>query len=148
MKIQDVMSGDVRTCAPGASLHEAARIMAERDVGALPVAENDRLVGMITDRDIAIRAIAAGKGPEVTVGEVMTPELLYCYDQDDLEDVCENMADMQVRLLPVVSRDKRLVGIVSLCDLATKGQSQRASAALSGISRRGGAHTQTGDLRA
>ena len=140
------MSSDVRTCAPTATLREAARTMAETDVGALPVAENDRLIGMITDRDIAIRGVGSGKGPDTTVGEVMTPELLYCFDDDDVDDICDNMADIQVRRLPVVDGDKRLIGIVSLSDLAIKGESDQAGAALCGIARSGGPHTQSGDL--
>ncbi|HWA00818.1 MAG TPA: CBS domain-containing protein [Caulobacterales bacterium] len=142
------MTRHARTVAPSTSLREAARAMAEIDAGSLPVAEGDRLVGMLTDRDIAIRGIAAGKGPDATVGEAMTPELLYCFEEDEIEDVCENMAEIQVRRLPVVSADKRLVGIVSLADLATRGGMRHAGAALEGIARPGGAHTQAPDGRA
>ncbi|HVY84862.1 MAG TPA: CBS domain-containing protein [Caulobacterales bacterium] len=147
MKIHDLMTRDVRTVAPSTSLREAARMMADIDAGSLPVAQNDRLIGMLTDRDIAVRGVAAGKGPDATVGEAMTPEILYCFDDEEIEDVCENMADMQVRRLPVVDRDKRLVGIVSLSDLATKGQTRHAGEALEGIARPGGAHTQSADGR-
>lgn len=148
MIIREAMTREVRTVAPTASIREAARVMSDLDVGALPVSEGDRLVGMITDRDMAVRAIAAGKGPDSTVGEVMTPEVKYCFDDEDVEDVSENMADIQVRRLPVVNRDKRLVGIVSLADIASNGESEHAGEALEGITRPGGPHSQSSDARA
>lgn len=143
MKIRDAMTPEVRTIAPEATIREAARLMAETDVGALPVASGDRLAGMVTDRDIAVRAIAIGKGPDATVGEVMTHEVLYCHDSDEIADVCENMADMQIRRLPVVDGDKRLVGIVSLADIADAAKSEIAGEALEGITRPGGLHSQS-----
>lgn len=148
MKIRDIMTRDVRRVEPQTSLREAARLMADIDAGSLPVEEGGRLIGMITDRDIAIRAVAAGKGPDATVGEAMTPELLYCFEDDAVADVCENLADIQVRRLPVVDQNKRLAGIVSLADLAAKGEAKHAGAALEGIVRPGGAHNQSGDMRA
>lgn len=148
MQIRDAMTRDVRTVSPSASLREAAKAMADIDVGALPVEESDRLVGMVTDRDIAIRGIAVGKGPDASVGEVMTPEILYCYDDEEVEDVCENMADMQVRRLPVVNREKRLVGIVSLADIAAAESAENTGQALEGITRPGGLHSQSEDARA
>lgn len=147
MQIRSAMTSEVRTIAPSASLKEAARMMGDIDAGALPVAEGDRLVGMVTDRDIAIRGVAAGKGPEATVGEVMTHEVLYCFDDEDVEDVCENLAEKQVRRLPVVNRDKRLVGIVSLADIANAADAENAATALEGITRPGGEHSQSGDAR-
>lgn len=147
MKIREAMTSEVRTVGLDATIREAARIMAETDVGALPVAAGDRLAGMVTDRDMAVRAIAIGKGPDTTVGEVMTNEVLYCFDDDDLADVCENMADMQIRRLPVVNADKRLVGIVSLADIADAdvSRAQVAGEALEGITRPGGRHNQSLD---
>jgi CBS domain-containing protein len=145
MKIRDAMTSDVRTVGPEATIREAARLMGETDVGALPVSAGDRLAGMVTDRDIAVRAIAIGKGPDTTVGEVMTHEVLYCFDDDDVDDVCENMADMQVRRLPVVNADKRLVGIVSLADIADAARAKIAGEALEGITRPGGRHNQSLD---
>lgn len=142
MKIRDVMTPDVRTVAPSSTLQEAARLMAETDVGALPVAENDRLVGMVTDRDIAVRAVAAGLGPDTAVRDAMSPEIKYCFEDDAVDDVCENLADQQLRRLPVVDRDKNLVGIVSLADLAKHGESDSTGEALEGITRPGGAHSQ------
>lgn len=148
MKIKDTMTRNVRTISPTSTIREAAKLMIDIDAGSLPVAENDRLVGMLTDRDIAVRAVAAGKGPETTVGEAMSPEVLYCYDDQDVDEVCENMADVQVRRLPVVSRDKKLVGIVSLGDLANAGHSDAAGEALEGIARPGGQHSQQFEGRA
>lgn len=143
MKIRECMTHEVRLIQPDQSLAEAARMMAEVDAGILPVSDGDRLVGMITDRDMAIRGLGCDKGPGAKVGEVMNPEVRYCYDDDDIDDVLHNMADLQVRRLPVLDRGKRLVGIISLGDLAGASQSLRAGAALSGISRPGGRHTQT-----
>lgn len=148
MRIQDVMTREVRTIAPTNTLREAARLMGDIDAGSLPVAESDRLVGMLTDRDIAVRAIAAGKGPDTTVGEAMSPDILYCYDDQDIDEVCENMSDMQVRRLPVVDRNKKLVGIVSLGDLARRGETDAAGEALEGITRRGGERSQQLEGRA
>jgi CBS domain-containing protein len=117
-------------------------MMAEIDAGAMPVGENDRLIGMITDRDIAIRAVAAGKGPDTPVREVMSSDVKYCYEDEDLDHVAKNMSDIQVRRLPVVDRNKRLVGIVSLGDLATN-EKKAATQAVSGVSKRGGQHSQS-----
>lgn len=142
MKIRDVMTPDVRTVAPSDSIQNAARLMAETDVGVLPVAENDRLVGMLTDRDIAVRAVAAGLAPDAAVRDAMSPEIKYCFEDDEVDEVCENLADQQLRRLPVVDRDKNLVGIVSLADLATRSNSDAAGEALEGIARPGGQHSQ------
>jgi CBS domain-containing protein len=137
------MSRDVRIANPDETLREAAKMMAKIDAGVLPVGQDDRLVGMITDRDIAIRGIAAGKGPDAKVGEVMSAEVKYCFEDEDVDDVLHNMGDIQVRRLPVLNRDKRLVGIISLGDLATNGETEDAGEALSNISRPGGQHSQT-----
>ena len=118
MRVSEAMTRDVRIATPGQSIRDVARVMAEIDSGAMPVGENDRLIGMITDRDIAVRAVAAGKGPDTPVREVMSPEVKYCYDDEDIEHVAQNMAGIKVRRLPVLNRVKRLVGIVSLGDIA------------------------------
>src|ERR1044072_6315321 len=110
MLVKEAMSRDVKTVGPDEQIQEAARIMLDMDVGALPVSEEDRLVGMITDRDIAVRGVAAGKTPNAKVRDVMTPEIKYCFDDQELDEIAANMADIQVRRLPVVDRDKRLVG--------------------------------------
>jgi len=136
------MTREVRVANPGQSIREVARIMAEIDAGVMPVGENDRLVGMITDRDIAIRAIGEGKGPDTPVREVMTTEqVLYCYEDEDLDHVAKNMSEQQVRRLPVVNRDKRLVGIVSLGNIAQR-ETRAANKAVKGVTKPGGAHQQ------
>jgi CBS domain-containing protein len=141
MRVSEAMTRDVRVATPGQSIRDVAKIMAEIDAGAMPVGENDRLIGMITDRDIAVRAVAQGKGPDTPVREVMSTEVLYCYDDEELDRVASNMGDEQVRRLPVVNRDKRLVGIVSLGDLAKK-ENRAAGKAVSGVSKPGGQHSQ------
>lgn len=142
MKIRDAMTPNVRTIKPSDTIRDAARLMAEIDAGVLPVAENDRLVGMLTDRDIAVRAVAVGHSPDTQVREAMSPEIKYCFEDDDVDDVCQNMAEQQLRRLPVVDRDKNLVGIVSLADLARRADSEATGEALEGITRPGGQHTQ------
>jgi len=148
MQIREAMTPDVRTVTANTSLREAAHLMASIDAGVLPVSDGDRLVGMVTDRDIAIRGIGAGKGPDTTVGEVMTNEVRYCYDDETIEAVCENMANIQVRRLPVLNRQKRLVGIVSLADIVSSTPSEEAGQALEGITRPSGLHNQSTDARA
>lgn len=137
MRVSEAMTRDVRVANPDQTIREAAQMMAELDAGALPVGEQDRLVGMITDRDIAVRAVAHGKSPDTRVRDVMTDDVKYCFDDDDVEDVARNMADIQVRRLPVVNRDKRLVGVVSLGDLSLTGKRRAAGEALQEISQPG-----------
>lgn len=144
MKVSDCMTRDVRVAAPTQTLREAAQLMAELDVGILPVGENDRLVGMVTDRDIAVRGIARGCGPDAQVSEVMTDTVKYCFADQTIEEVSRNMGDIQVRRLPVVDRQKRLVGIISLSDIANgEGAIDEAGEALRDISQPGGEHSQT-----
>src|SRR6185436_12227971 len=109
------------------------QIMCECDFGFLPVRQNDRLVGMITDRDIAVRAVACGAPPLARVGEFMTDDVKYCYADDDLDDVLDNMADLKVRRLPVLNDDKRLVGVLSLSDAAKDYHPKPAGKTLSRI---------------
>ncbi|MGE0238662.1 MAG: CBS domain-containing protein [Parvibaculaceae bacterium] len=142
MKIRDCMSSDVQLANPGDTIQSAAATMAQIDAGAIPVGENGRLVGMITDRDIAVRAIAAGRGPDAQVADVMSHDVKYCYEDEDTEHVLANMGNIQLRRLPVLNREKRLVGIVSLGDLAMTGARAKAGQALGDISRPGGNHTQ------
>jgi CBS domain-containing protein len=144
MNVNSCMSTDVRLASPHETIRDAARTMKEIDAGILPVGENDRLVGMITDRDIAVRAVAEGKGPDTNVRDVMSREVLYCYDDERLDDVARQMRELQVRRMPVLNREKRLVGIVSLGDLALTDDegTARAANALSGVSLPGGQHTQ------
>jgi CBS domain-containing protein len=140
MRVSEAMTRGVKLCTPGQTIREAARTMAEIDAGAMPVGENDRLIGMITDRDIAIRAVAEGKGPDTPVREVMSEHIHYCYEDEELDDVAQNMGDIQVRRLPVVNRDKRLVGILSLGDVARTEGGETVGDAVVGVSQPGGSH--------
>ena len=144
MKVKEAMTRDVRLVKPDQPISEAAKLMAELDIGALPVEESDRLVGIITDRDIAVRAVAAGRGPDTPVSEVMSREIKYCYEDQSIDEVTQNMGELRIRRLPVLTRDKRLVGILSLGDLAIdEGARDEAGEALGGISRPGGQHSQS-----
>jgi CBS domain-containing protein len=135
MYVREVMTPDVVLASPEDTLQRAAEMMIDIDAGVLPVGENDRLVGILTDRDITIRAVAAGKQPsECKVREVMSPDIKYVYEDESTEDAARNMTNLQVRRLPVLNREKRLVGIVSLGDLALKKKSDAADA-LRGVSR-------------
>lgn len=135
MVISEIMTRDVQLVSPQDSLQTAARIMAVYDFGMVPVGENDRLIGMLTDRDITTRAVARGLNPaECKVSEVMSPEVNYVFDYETVDDAARNMSGLQVRRLPVLDRDKRLVGIVSLGDLAVT-DPQPAGDALSSISQ-------------
>lgn len=142
MRVSDAMTTAVRIASPQQTICEAAKMMAEIDSGVLPVAEGDRLVGMLTDRDIAIRAVAAGKDPQTPVREVMSKEVMYCFADQDLDDVVQNMADAKVRRMPVLNREKRMVGILSLGDVALVDDPDVTGEALSEISEPGGKHSQ------
>jgi CBS domain-containing protein len=144
MKVREAMTRDVQLVKPEQPISAAAKLMADLDIGALPVQENDRLVGMITDRDIAVRAVAVGRGPDTPVGEVMSREIKYCYEDQTVDEVTQNMGELRIRRLPVLTRDKRLIGILSLGDLAIdEGARDEAGEALGGISRPGGQHSQS-----
>lgn len=135
MNISQVMTPEVKIISPTDSLQSAALLMRENDFGLLPVEEDDRLIGMLTDRDITIRAVAEGLSPvETEVQEVMTTEVEFIFDDYPVEEAARYMSELQVRRLPVVDRDHRLVGIVSLGDVALCEQ-QSAGAALSSISQ-------------
>jgi len=143
MRVSDAMTREVRVASPGQTIREVAKVMAEIDAGSMPVGDNDRLVGMITDRDIAIRAVAQGKGPDTPVREVMsTDQVLYCYEDEELAHVAQNMGQQQVRRLPVVNREKRLVGIVSLGDVA-QSEARSANKAVKGVTKPGAQHNQS-----
>jgi CBS domain-containing protein len=128
MRVNEVMTQGAECTRPDASLEEAARRMKTLDVGALPVCDNDRLIGMVTDRDITVRATAEACDPCcTTVREVMTPDVVYCFDDELVNDAVRVMEDHQIRRLPVLSRNKRLVGILSLGDIAVKTGDDRMS---------------------
>jgi len=143
MKVGEVMTRDVKLVSPQQSICDAAKMMAECDAGALPVGEDDRLVGVITDRDIAIRAVAEDKGPDTPVAEVMTKQVLYCFEDESVDHVAQNMGEQQVRRLPVLNREKRLVGIVSIGDLSRNAKPNTAGKAVAAISQPGGEHSQS-----
>jgi CBS domain-containing protein len=141
MHVRDCMSESVRITSPEQSIGEAAQLMKDCDAGALPVGENERLVGMITDRDIAIRAVAAGRDAKTPVREVMTREIQYVFEDDDLDEAAAKMSELKVRRLPVLNQAKRLVGVISLADMARS--PKHGSEALSGVSMPGGPHATT-----
>lgn len=135
MHVREVMTRDVKLASPEDTLQHAAQMMDDVDCGILPVAEKDRLVGMLTDRDITVRAVAQGKAPDQChVRDVMSRDIKYIYEDESLEDAARNMSQLKVRRLPVLNRDKRLVGIVSLGDVATKA-AKTAAGALKNVSQ-------------
>ncbi|RDI40965.1 CBS domain-containing protein [Aquicella lusitana] len=131
MKAKDVMSKKPEFLPPTATLKEAARQMNTHDYGFIPVGENDRLIGAVTDRDIVIRAVAEGKDPaKTTLRDVMSKGIHFCFESDDIEKVAQQMEQLQIRRLVVLNKDKRLTGIISLGDIATKCHNPSLSAEL------------------
>lgn len=144
MLVGEIMTRTIRVIGPEDTLQQAAQLMAELDAGVLPVSDGERLVGMVTDRDIAIRGDGGGCDPTRTpVRQVMTPEVRYCFDDEDVESVARNMARLQVRRLPVLKRDQRLVGILSLSDLSHRSDASAAGDALRGVSSQSAQHSQS-----
>jgi CBS domain-containing protein len=148
MRVSEAMTPEVKIASPDQTIRDAAKTMAEIDAGVMPVGENDRLVGMITDRDITVRAVAKGMGPDTRIRDVMSREVLYCFEDEEIEDVAQNMAELKVRRLPVLNREKRLVGILSLCDIALTQGPDAVAEAIAGISEPGGQHSQALEARA
>jgi CBS domain-containing protein len=143
MNVESCMSTDVRIAAPTDPIREAARTMKEIDAGFLPVGENDRLIGMITDRDIAVRAVAEGRTPDTPVRDVMSRDIHWCFADEPLAAAAERMGGLKVRRLPVLNRDKRLVGIISLGDVSrSDGEAEHGGEALARIAEPGGRHMQ------
>jgi CBS domain-containing protein len=135
MQIRELMTAEVDFVGPETQVLEIARKMRDADIGSTPVVEQDRLIGMVTDRDIVLRVVADGGDPRsATARAAMSPKILYCFDDQTVDEVLENMGHNQVRRLPVVNRDKRLVGVVSLGDLV-KASEAKAGAALHDISQ-------------
>ena len=144
MQISEMMTRTIRVTKPDDTVQHAARLMAEADTGVLPVGEGDHLVGMVTDRDIAIRGDARGFDPTRTpVREVMTPEVRFCFDDEDIEAVARNMSQLQIRRMPVLNRDRRLVGIISLADLSHTTDACAAGDTLRGVSSQSAQHSQS-----
>ena len=142
MKVSEVMTREVQTVQPDQPVQEAANFMLTEDAGSMPVTDGDRLIGMITDRDIAVRGVAKGFGPNTPVRKLMTSELITVRIDDDVEGVASKMSEAQVRRLPVVDQDERLCGIVSLGDLARESDGECAHEALEGVTQPGGQHQQ------
>jgi len=142
MKVSEVMTREVQTVQPDQPVQEAANFMLTEDAGSMPVTDGDRLIGMITDRDIAVRGVAKGFGPNTPVRKLMTSELITVRIDDDVEDVASKMSEAQVRRLPVVDQDERLCGIVSLGDLARESDGECAHEVLEGVTQPGGQHQQ------
>src|SRR5690349_10915106 len=142
MKVSEVMTRDVQTVSPDQPVQQAASFMLSADAGSIPVTDGGRLIGMITDRDIAVRGIAKGYGPDTPVRELMTDDLIVANSDDDIEEAASRMSQAQVRRLPVVDEDQQLCGIVSLGDLSRETDRDCASEALEGVSQPGGEHRQ------
>ena len=142
MKVREVMTKEVETIRPDQRVQEAANFMLSADAGSIPVTDGERLIGMITDRDIAVRGIAKGYGPDTPVRELMTDDLIVVRVDDDIEEAASKMSEAQVRRLPVIDEDERLCGIVSLGDLSRETDSDCATEALEGVSQPGGQHQQ------
>lgn len=142
MKISQVMTKDVKTVRPDQTARDAANFMLSEDAGSMPVSEGDRLIGMITDRDIAVRGVAKGHGPDTPVRELMTNDMICARTDDDVEEVATKMSQAQVRRLPVIDENEKLCGIVSLGDLARETDDESAHQALEGVSARGDQHKQ------
>jgi CBS domain-containing protein len=139
MRVRELMTDSVKTVQPGATLPEVAKLMRDEDIGSVPVAENDKLIGMVTDRDIVIRGLADGGRLEAKCArDVMSQQVLYCREDESVEDVLKNMGEQQIRRLPVVNESKRLVGVVSLGDLSTRARATKTGEALKEISKPNG----------
>jgi len=136
-QLKDVMSQDVKILNPETSIKDAARQMRDGDFGLMPVGENDRLIGTLSDRDIVIRAVAEGMESSTKVRDVISEDVVWAYENDSVNKASQIMSDNQIRRLPIVNADKRLVGIVALGDLAVEADIKRAGEALSDISKPG-----------
>jgi CBS domain-containing protein len=142
MKISEVMTRNVQTVRPDQPVQQAASFMLSADAGSIPVSDGGRLVGMITDRDIAVRGVAKGHGPDTPVRELMTDDIICVREDDDVDEVASKMSRAQVRRLPVIDENEQLCGIVSLGDLSREADEGAASEALEGVSEPGGSHRQ------
>jgi CBS domain-containing protein len=139
MQIREMMTKQVEVLPPHASIRDAAAKMRDLDVGGIPICDGQKLQGFLTDRDLAVRAVAEARDPANTkVSEVMSPNITYCFEDNEVEEAAQMMESKQIRRLPIVDRDKRLVGIVSLGDIAVRSEGARrqdpAAEALEGIS--------------
>ena len=142
MNIRDLMTSDVQTVAPTDTAQQAASFMLSADTGSIPVCDGDRIVGMITDRDIAVRGVGKGLGPDCSVADLMSKDVVCARDTDDVLAIAQQMSDKQVRRMPVVDSDDRLVGMVSLGDLSRQSQEAAAETVLAGVTAPGKQHQQ------
>jgi len=142
MKVSEVMTRDVQTVRPDQTAQQAANFRLNADAGSIPVADGYRLIGMITDRDIAVRGVARGHGPDTPVRDLMTDDLVIVRIDEDVEEAASKMSEAQVRRLPVIDQEDRLCGIVSLGDLSRESDTECAGEALEGVSQPGGEHRQ------
>ena len=142
MKVSEVMTSDVQTVSADQTAREAASFMLRAEAGSIPVCEGDKVIGIITDRDIAVRGVAEGRGPETPVRELMSDGIICAREDDDVNEVAERMSREQVRRLPVLDADDRLCGIVSLGDLARETGGEPAHEAFEAVSQPGGQHEQ------
>ena len=142
MKVAEVMTRDIETVRPDQQARDAARFMLHADAGSIPVTDGERLIGIITDRDIAVRGVALGYGPETLVSELMTSGVVSAHADEPIEEAARKMGEAQVRRLPVIDDQERLVGIVSLGDLARETDEDTAGQALEGVSAPGNQHQQ------
>lgn len=145
MKVSECMTRDVQVAQADQSIRKAAQFMLKVDAGSIPVCEGDRVIGMVTDRDLAVRALAEGRGPETTLREIMTEEVVCCFEDDTVENAAQKMSDIKVRRIPIVSKDgEKLVGILSLGDI-TKGDSRLAEHALEAVTQQSSLHNQSAE---
>lgn len=133
-RVRDLMTTDIETISPRQTVREAANFMLRADTGAIPVCDEDRLVGMLTDRDIVVRGVAAGLGPDTVVAELMSGDIVWARENDEVGAVAQRMSDAQVRRLPVIGAGDRLVGMISLGDLSRESEQAAAVQALEGVS--------------
>ena len=142
MKVSEVMTTEVETIGAEQTAREAASFMLRADAGSIPVCDGDRVIGMITDRDIAVRGVAEGRGPDTPVSELMSDGIICAHEDEDVADVAQRMSDEQVRRLPVVDSEEKLIGIVSLGDLVRETRGETAHQAIEGVSAPGTQHQQ------
>jgi CBS domain-containing protein len=141
--VRDIMTPEAHCIAPDTSLADVAKLMADLDVGSFPVCDNDRLIGMLTDRDITVRAVARGADPQkTTVREAMTGEIVYVFEDQDVEEAARLFEAKKIRRLPVLNRAKRLVGIISLGDLAVNASTSLGGEVLKEVSEPSHAHAE------
>jgi CBS domain-containing protein len=135
MKAKDIMTRDIFVVSPDTSIQEAAQAMQQQDIGALPVCDGEKILGMVTDRDIAVRGVAKGLHAQTAVGAIMTTDVSFCLVDDDLDEVREMMSKKQIRRLPVIDDKRNLAGMISLGDIALRDRDREAGETLENISR-------------